>query len=88
MIGIADSIAKVLKTSGATQAAILDISMDAYKVWNNDLLYKFRLNGVIESFHSGKRLWIVLKQMPSPKCAINAKTFLFNILCFEHKKVK
>ena len=46
---IADRISKVLKTSGATQAVVLQISKTSYRVWHTGLLYKFSLHGVIKN---------------------------------------
>ena len=91
---IADRIARVLKTSGATHAVVLDISKAFYRVWHTGLLDKFKLYYMafekvfcrIESFRSGKRLLIALKHKSSSKCAINAgipQKFLSNILYFE-----
>ena len=52
----ADRIAIVLKTSGATQAVLLDISKAFYKVCHTGLLNKFKLYGIM------KRCFILLIQ--------------------------
>ena len=49
-----DRIAKVLTTSVATQSAIHNITKASYRVWHTDLLYKFKLYGVM------KRCFILL----------------------------
>ena len=48
LIVTADRIARLLKTSGATQAIVLDISKAFYRVCHTGLLYKFRWCGVME----------------------------------------
>ena len=91
---IADRIARVLKTAGATQAVVLDISKAFYRVWHTGLLNKFKLYYMafekvfylIELFRSGKRLSIALKHRSSSKFVINAgifQKFFSNILYFE-----
>ena len=50
----ADRIARVLKTSGATQTVVLDISKAFYRAWHTGLLYKIMLYGFI------KRCFILL----------------------------
>ena len=50
----ADRIARVLKTSGATQTVVLDISKAFYRAWHSGLLYKIMLYGFI------KRCFILL----------------------------
>ena len=42
LIVTADRIARLLKTSGATQVIVLDISKAFYRVCHTGLLYKFR----------------------------------------------
>ena len=48
LIVIADRIARVLKTSGATQVVVLDISKAFCRVWDTGRLYKFKLYSIME----------------------------------------
>ena len=45
---IVDRIARVLKTSAATQAVVLDISKVFYSVGHTGLLYRFKLYGIVK----------------------------------------
>ena len=47
---IADRIARVLKTPGATRTLVLDISKAFCRVWHTGLPYKFDLNGIIKMY--------------------------------------
>ena len=45
---IADRIARVFKTPGASQVVVLDISKASQRVWHTALLYKFKLHDVMK----------------------------------------
>ena len=64
---MSDRIAKVFNRSGATQAAALNISKIFNRVQHAGLLHKLRtyeisgqIFGLISSFHSNRRLQVVL----------------------------
>ena len=93
---VADIIARVLKTSGATQSLIYQrfFTESGTLVFFTNLGYMALWKGVllIVSFRSGKKLWSVLKHKSSSKCAINTgipENFLSNIFALNgQKKVK
>ena len=45
---IADRIARVFKTPGASQVVVLDISKASHRVWHTALLYKFKSYDVMK----------------------------------------
>ena len=65
--------------SGATQAVVLDISKAFDRVWHAGFLHKLKLYGIsdqifglISSFLSNRRLWVVLDGKFSQKYRVNA----------------
>ena len=61
MTVIAYRIARMIKTSDATQTVVFNILRTFYRVWHTGLLYKFRLYGVI------KRCFILLSHFELAK---------------------
>ena len=64
---VTDRIARAFNRSGATRAVALDISKAFDRVWHTDLLHKLKsyeisgqIFGLMSSFLSNKRLWVVL----------------------------
>ena len=76
---ISDRIARVFNRSGATRAVALDIFKTFDRVWHAGLLDELKSNGIsgqifdlISSFHSNRRLWVVLNGKSSQKYPVNA----------------
>ena len=74
-----DRIVRVFNRSGATQAVALDISRAFDKVWHAGFLHKLKsygissqIFGLISSFHSNRRLRVVLDGKPSQEYQVNA----------------
>ena len=72
LIVISDRISKVVKTSNATQAVLVDISNTFYRVWYTGLLYKFKSYGVMKRCFILINYFVVVKKSSS-KCVINAR---------------
>ena len=62
MTVFADRIARVLRTSHATQIVVLDILRTFYRVWYTGLLYKFRLYGVTKRYFILLIHFVVVKE--------------------------
>ena len=76
---MSDRIARVFNRSGATQAVALDISKAFDRVWHAGLLHKHKsygisgqIFGLISSFLSNRRLWVVLDGKSSQEYPVNA----------------
>ena len=74
-----DRIATAFNRSGATQAVRLGILKAFDRVWHADLLHKLRSSaisdqifGLISSFLSNRRLWVVLDGKSSQEHPVNA----------------
>ena len=74
-----DRIARAFNRSGATGAVALDISKAFDRVWHAGLLHKLKsyeisgqIFGLISSFLSNKRLWVVLDGKSSQEHPVNA----------------
>ena len=75
---VSDRIARDFNRSGATQAVVLDIFKASDRVWHAGLLHKLRsygisgqIFGLISSFLSNRRLWVVLDGKSSQECPVN-----------------
>ena len=76
---VSDRTARTFNRSGATQAVALDISKAFDKVWHAGLLHKLKsygisgqIFGLISSFHSNRKLQLVLDGKSSQKYSVNA----------------
>ena len=76
---VSDRIARAFNRSGATGAVALDISKDFDRVWHAGLLHKLKsygisgqIFGLISSFLSNRRLWVVLDGKSSQEYQVNA----------------
>ena len=76
---VSDRIAKVFNRSGATQAIALDTSKAFDRVWHAGLLQRLtsygisgQIFGLISSFLSNRRLWVVLDGDSSQEYPVNA----------------
>ena len=76
---VSDRIARDFNRSGATRAVALDISKTFDRVWNAGLLHKLKsygisgqIFGLISSFLSNRRLWVVLDGKSSQEYPVNA----------------
>ena len=76
---VSDRIAKVFNRSGATQAIALDMSKAFDRVWHAGLLHRLtsygisgQIFGLISSFLSNRRLWVVLDGNSSQEYPGNA----------------
>ena len=76
---VSDRIAKAFNRSGATQTVALDIFKAFDRVRHAGLLYKLRsygisgqIFGLISSFLSNRRLWVVLDENSSQEYSVNA----------------
>ena len=79
LIVVFDRIAKAFNRSGATRAVALDISKALDRVWHAGLLHKLKPSGIsgqifglISSFLSNRRLWVVLDGKSSQEYPVNA----------------
>ena len=79
LIVVSDRIAKAFNRSGATRAVALDISKAFDRVWHGGLLGKLKsygisgqIFGLISSFLSNTRLWVVLDGKSSQEYPVNA----------------
>ena len=75
---VSDRIARAFNRSVATQAVVLDISKAFDRVWHAVLLHKFisygisnEVFGLISSFVSYRRLWVVLDGKSSQEYPVN-----------------
>ena len=75
---MSDRIARVFNRSGATRAVALDISKAFDRVWHAGLLHKLKsygissqIFGLMSSFLSSRRFWVVLDGKSSQKYPIN-----------------
>ena len=73
-----DRIARAFNRSGATRAVALDISKAFNRVWHAGLLHKLKsygissqIFGLMSSFLSSRRFWVVLDGKSSQKYPIN-----------------
>ena len=76
---MSDRIARAFNRSGATRAAVLDISKAFDRVWHAGLLHKLKsygisgqIFGLISSFLSNRRLRVVLDGKSSQEYPVNA----------------
>ena len=76
---VSDRIARAFNRSGATRAVALDISKAFDRVWHASLLHKLKsygisgqIFGLISSFLSNRRLWMVLDGKSSQEYPDNA----------------
>ena len=76
---VSDRIARAFNRSGATRAVALDISKAFNRVWHADLLHKLKsygissqIFGLVSSFHSNRRLRVVLDGKSSQEYPVNA----------------
>ena len=76
---MSDRIARAFNRSGATRAVALDISKAFDRVWHAGLLHKLKsygisgqIFGLISSFLSNRRLWVVLDGKSSQEYPVNA----------------
>ena len=76
---VSDRIARAFNRSGATRAVALDISKASDRVWHAGLLHKLKsygisgqIFGLISSFLSNRRLWVVLDRKSSQEYPVNA----------------
>ena len=76
---VSDRIARAFNRSGATRAVALDISKTFDRVWHAGLLHKLKsygisgqIFGLISSFLSNRRLWVVLDGKSSQEYPFNA----------------
>ena len=84
---VSDRIARAFKKSGATQAVVLDISKAFDRIWYAGLLHKLRFYGIsgqifglISSFPSNSRLWVVLDGKSSQEYSVDAGVLQGSIL--------
>ena len=85
---MSDRIARAFNKSGATRAVVLDISKAFGRVWQSGLLHKLtsqgisgQIFGLISSFLSNRRLWVVLDGKCSQEYPVNAGVPEGSILC-------
>ena len=83
LAAVSDRIGRAFNRSGPTQAVALDISKAFDRVWHADLFYTLKsygisdeILGLISSFLSNRRLWVVLDGKSSQECPVNAQEFL------------
>ena len=76
---VSDRIARAFNRSGATRAVALDIAKAFDRVWHAGLLHKLKsygisgqIFGLISSFLSNRRLWVVLHEKSSQENPVNA----------------
>ena len=76
---ISDRIARAFNRSGAIRAVVIDLSKAFGRVWHTGLLHELKSSGIsgqifglISSFHSNKRLLVVLDGKSSQKYPVNA----------------
>ena len=76
---MSDRIARAFNRSGATRAVALDTSKAFNRVWHDALLHKRKsygisgqIFGLISSFLSNRRLWVVLDGISSKEYPLNA----------------
>ena len=76
---MSDRIARAFNRSGATRAVALDTSKAFNRVWHDALLHKRKsygisgqIFGLISSFLSNRRLWVVLDGISSQEYPLNA----------------
>ena len=76
---VSNRIARAFSRSGATRAVALDISKAFDRVWHAGLLHKLKsygisgqIFGLISSFLSNRRLWVVLDGKSSQEYPVNA----------------
>ena len=76
---VSNRIARAFNRSGATRAVALDISKAFDRVWHAGLLHKLKsygisgqIFGLISSFLSNRRLWVVLDGKSSQEYPVNA----------------
>ena len=79
LIVVSDRIARAFNRSGATQAVALDISKAFDRVWHAGLLCRLKSNGIsgqifglISSFLSNRRLWVILDDKSSQEYPVDA----------------
>ena len=84
---VSDRIARAFNRSGATRAVALDISKAFDRVWHAGLLHKLKsygisgqIFGLISSFLSKRRLWVVLDGKSSQEYPVNAGVLQESIL--------
>ena len=84
---VSDRIARAFNRSVATHAVALDVSKAFERVWNTGLLHKInsygmsgQLFGLIYSFLSNRRLWVVLNRKYSQEYPVNAGVLQGSIL--------
>ena len=84
---VSDRIARAFNRSVATRAVALDVSKAFERVWNTGLLHKInsygmsgQLFGLIYSFLSNRRLWVVLNRKYSQEYPVNAGVLQGSIL--------
>ena len=84
---VSDKIARAFNKSGATGAVALDISKAFDRFWHAGLLHKLKsyrfsgqIFGLISSFLSNRRLWVVLDGKSSQENPVNAGVPLGSIL--------
>ena len=77
---VPDRIARAFNSSGATWVVALDISKTFDRVWHAGLLHKLKswgisgqIFGLISSFLSNRRLWVVLDGKSSQEYPVNAE---------------
>ena len=77
---VSDRIARAFNRSGATWAVALDISKAFDRVWHAGLLHKLKsygisgqIFGLISSFLSNRRLWVVLDGKSSQEYPVNVR---------------
>ena len=83
LAAVSDRIARAFNRCGPTQAVALDISKAFDRVWHAGLFYTLKsygisaeILGLISSFLSNRRLWVVLDGKSSQECPVNAQEFL------------
>ena len=76
---MSDRITRAFNRSGAIQAVALDISKAFDRVWHAGLLHKLKsygisgqIFGLVSSFLSNRRLWVVLDGKSSQEYQVNA----------------
>ena len=76
---VSDRIARAFNRCGAARAVALDISKASDRVWHAGLLHKLKsyeisgqIFGLISSFLSNRRLWVVLDGKSSQEYPVNA----------------
>ena len=76
---VSDRIAGAFNRSGATRAVALNTSKALEKFWHPGLLHKLKFYGIsgeifglISSFFSNRRLWVVLHETSSQEYPVNA----------------